>query len=175
MIQTVAIMAVVGSALIVLVALFVISRSRVAVPDGNKVVYRARRYYAIGLSLVLLVALGMTMGQTPYNAYANEPAAAEVSVVGRMWSWQMSVAGEKEGQPIVLPAGKVIDFAVDAVDVNHGFGIYDEAGRLLGQTQAMPGYTNHLRMVFEPGHYRVLCMEYCGLIHHMMFTEFAVQ
>ena len=64
---------------------------------------------------------------------------------------------------------------VTSADVNHGFGIYDADLRLVAQTQAMPGYTNRLRHTFAAeGTYRVLCMEYCGLVHHNMITEIKV-
>ena len=93
-----------------------------------------------------------------------------------MWSWQIQRAGGPPGAPLVLPSGKVIDFDVTGGDVNHGFGVYDPQGRLLGQTQAMPGYHNHLRMVFDvPGRYHVLCLEFCGIAHHVMLSEFTVR
>ena len=39
----------------------------------------------------------------------------------------------------------------------------------------MPGYTNVLRRTFaQPGKYRVLCLEYCGLVHHNMIAEIDV-
>jgi cytochrome c oxidase subunit 2 len=39
----------------------------------------------------------------------------------------------------------------------------------------MPGYTNVIRYTFTtPGTYRVRCLEYCGLGHHTMVTQFTV-
>jgi cytochrome c oxidase subunit 2 len=59
--------------------------------------------------------------------------------------------------------------------VNHGFALYDPDMRIVAQTQAMPGYTNVLRYTFrEPGVYRVLCLEYCGVGHHEMTAEIKV-
>ena len=55
------------------------------------------------------------------------------------------------------------------MDVNHGFAIYAADGRIVTQTQAMPGFVNRLvYRLLEPGRYRVLCLEYCGLAHHGM-------
>jgi len=174
--QMVGIVTLVVSLCAIAAAIFVGSRAREAVPGGNSPVYRVRTYYAMALIAVLLLGLVFTLGRTPYNAYAGIPAALEVEVEGRMWSWNIQAPGFEAGQPLVLPRGEVIDFAVTAADVNHGFGIYDEAGQLIDQTQAMPGYVNHLRVVFDtPGRYRILCLEYCGLIHHMMFAELIVQ
>ena len=49
------------------------------------------------------------------------------------------------------------------------------AGCLETQTQAMPGVTNRLVHTFtEPGKYRILCLEYCGLAHHGMMAELEV-
>jgi heme/copper-type cytochrome/quinol oxidase subunit 2 len=42
-----------------------------------------------------------------------------------------------------------VEFQVTSADVNHGFGIYDRSGRLLAQTQAMPGITNRLVYTFS--------------------------
>ena len=68
-------------------------------------------------------------------------------------------------------AGEPVEFRVTSADVNHGFGVYDATGVLVAQTQAMPGYVNRLTHVFEtPGTYQVLCLEYCGLVHHNMTT-----
>jgi cytochrome c oxidase subunit 2 len=58
---------------------------------------------------------------------------------------------------------------VTSLDVNHGFSLYDENGKLLGQTQAMPGYVNRLFVKFEKsGIYTAFCMELCGNSHHRM-------
>lgn len=157
-------------------AIFVGNRAREATSGGNAGVYRVRTFYAAALATVLLLGLTLTLGRTPYGASAAAPAAVRVDVEGRMWSWSIRSASAQEGKPLTLPAGELIDFAVTAADVNHGFGIYDESGQLIAQTQAMPGYVNHLRLVFDtPGRYRIFCLEYCGLVHHMMFAELIVQ
>lgn len=176
MIQVVGLLALVASLVILGVAVFVWVRAREHVPDGNAPVYRVRKYYAALLSAGLLAALFWTLPHAPYDAYADAEPAMRVEAIGKMWSWELKAAGEAPPGSLILPAGKLIEFEVKATDVTHGFGIYDGDGQLLGQTQAMPGYTNRLRMVFErPGRFHVLCMEYCGLIHHMMVTEFTVQ
>jgi cytochrome c oxidase subunit 2 len=39
----------------------------------------------------------------------------------------------------------------------------------------MPGYINQVRYTFtKPGRYRVLCLEYCGLVHHDMTANLRV-
>jgi cytochrome c oxidase subunit 2 len=78
-----------------------------------------------------------------------------------MWYWQLHPAQVESGRPVL--------FNVTSADVNHGLGIYDQDLRLLTQTQAMPGYVNKLAYTFtQPGIYRLMCLEYCGLAHHGM-------
>ncbi len=175
MIAFVGILSLVVALIMAAMAFFVLSRARVAVPDGNAPVYKVRKVYATILVVALVGALILTLGKTPYTAYAGQTADVQVEAIGRMWSWEFKVDGKTQ-PTLTLPKGKLIEFAVSATDVNHGFGVYDHAGNLIAQTQAMPGYTNRLRMVFDdPGKYHVLCLEYCGLMHHNMLTEFTIQ
>ena len=40
----------------------------------------------------------------------------------------------------------------------------------------MPGYVNRLRVRFDrPGTYPVMCLEYCGMSHHVMRGVIEVQ
>ncbi len=172
MIVIVGVIALVVASIAIAVAIFVGSRARKAVPNGNAVVYRVRAYYATLLIATFVVVLFVTLGHVPYNAYADVKPT-KIDVTGRMWSWELK--GSKPGA-VVVPSGAPVEFDVTSADVNHGFGIYDPQGHLIAQTQAMPGYTNKLRVIFEtPGKYHVLCLEYCGLVHQAMFTEFTVQ
>jgi cytochrome c oxidase subunit 2 len=119
-------------------------------------------------ALVVLgvVVMTMTLREWPHDASAPADALT-ITATGTQWSWEMSTQE--------IPAGKPVVFAVTSSDVNHGFGLYDESGAILFQTQAMPGYVNKVRYTFDkPGVYRVLCMEYCGLSHHEMIGELHV-
>ncbi|MBV8341096.1 MAG: hypothetical protein JO173_01835 [Gammaproteobacteria bacterium] len=90
-----------------------------------------------------------------------------VDVVGEQWDWRIT--------PAQVVAGRAVDFHVTSADVNHGFAIYDPVLRVIAQVQAMPGFDNVLRHTFEqPGTYRVMCLEYCGLVHHQMASEITV-
>jgi cytochrome c oxidase subunit II len=127
--------------------------------------------FLVGLALVATFATLIPFPVPPQanNAYAgaeNEKQVVEVS--GYQWYWTMSTDTVVTGKPVV--------FRVTGADVNHGFGIYNEDLKLLGQTQAMPGYTNKLVYTFnKPGKYRILCLEYCGLAHHAMIAELNVE
>ncbi len=120
---------------------------------------RAFMFVLLGLGVVLTV---ITVPPRLYTAQNQAvQSAQEVDVVGAMWYWQLSTAQVQTGRPVL--------FKVTSADVNHGFGIYDQDLRLLTQTQAMPGYVNRLTYTFtQPGTYRLMCLEYCGLAHHAM-------
>ena len=126
-----------------------------------------------GILFWVLIGLGVviTAVTVPPRLYIaqNQPlqSAQEVDVVGAMWYWQLSPAQVQAGQPVL--------FNVTSADVNHGLGIYDQDLRLLTQTQAMPGYVNKLTYTFtQPGTYTVMCLEYCGLVHHGMMGQLEV-
>lgn len=90
-----------------------------------------------------------------------------VDVVGLQWSWQIN--------PQTVRAGSPVEFRVTSKDVNHGFAIYAQDGRIVTQTQAMPGFTNKVVHTFtQPGTYRVMCLEYCGIGHAPMTAELKV-
>ncbi|PKL96837.1 MAG: cytochrome C oxidase subunit II [Gammaproteobacteria bacterium HGW-Gammaproteobacteria-8] len=129
--------------------------------------YRLRdRSFWILLAVVTPVLL-YTLTLMPYGADAEARDVQTVDVTGHMWYWKLSQNEFRAGEPV--------QFRVTSQDVNHGFGIYDEGLTLLAQTQAMPGYTNILEYTFQqPGAYRVMCLEYCGVAHHAMVAELTV-
>ena len=139
--------------------------------DATQVEVRAhaiRRWFFL---LLIVLGVGITAATlAPFpipNQHAPSQARQAVKVLGRQWFWELN--------PGLIKVGVPVEFQVTSADVNHGFGIYDRSGRLLAQTQAMPGITNRLVYTFtQPGKYRVLCLEYCGLAHHGMVLEFDV-
>jgi cytochrome c oxidase subunit 2 len=163
----------------------IISGASPALPVEDVIpkLFKIRRNYFLILIIVLTAFLWLTLPYFPYpNANSIEPAYS-ISVTGKMWSWDIGPVKDKqgnsvaaEGGAIALPLGTTLEFQVTSADVNHGFGIYDAGGRLLAQTQAMPGYTNKLLHTFkQPGTYHVLCMEFCGLAHHAMASTISVK
>ena len=120
-----------------------------------------------GLVLLFIPTIGYSLTRTPYASTLQQAPAAVVQATGHQWSWEIA--------PDTVPAGRLVEIRVTGTDVNHGFGVYDESGRLITQTQAMPGYTNVIRYAFPtPGTYRILCLEYCGLGHHTMSSQLVV-
>ncbi len=133
----------------------------------------ARRGYAIrGWWFTSLLAFFVAMFATsipffPYlaGATALQPAL-KVPVIAMQYAFIM---------PTHFPVNKAIIFEVTSRDVNHGFGIYNPQGHLVAQVQAMPDYTNYLRVIFhQPGIYTARCLEYCGPGHALMEKTFVV-
>lgn len=130
---------------------------------------KARRPYAIALVTLMLVVTVYTLRELPYDqpVYGEGIDPTVVEVEALQFGWDLSQTEFKVGEPI--------EFLVTSRDVTHGFGLYDEDMTLLAQTQAMPEYTNPVYITFtEPGTYEILCMEYCGLAHHLMTAEITV-
>lgn len=131
--------------------------------------YKARTFYGVALIVLLLAVSIYTLRDLPYNqpVYSADEEPVVVDVEALQFGWEISQTEFKVGEPI--------EFHVTSQDVNHGFGIYDEDMNILTQTQAMPDYTNEVYITFdEPGTYEILCMEYCGLAHHLMTAELTV-
>lgn len=130
--------------------------------------YRIRLFWFFALGGILVVAFLTALPYVPYAQHrlAAGPAAMHVGVTASQYSWAI--------KSDVTTGGKV-DFAVTSADVNHGFGIYDTSGHLIGQVQAMPGYTNHLILQFPAaGDYTIRCLEYCGPGHSSMYMTMHV-
>lgn len=166
---------------LVAIALFV-SRLRFADDAshaGTAKVYRVRAAYFAVLSLAVILGLAFTLPKTPYpGKLVGEKPDAVINVVSEMWSWTLTpgAGATTTDSGLVVPAGKLIEFDVSSKDVNHNFGVYNAAAHLVAQVQAMPGYTNRLFHTFDaPGHYTVLCLEYCGVGHQAMNIEFDVK
>jgi cytochrome c oxidase subunit 2 len=80
-------------------------------------------------------------------------------------------------QPIIIPAGKVVEFVVVSYDVTYGFGIFRKDGTMVFQMQVVPEpYKNTLKWVFdEPGFYDVRSTEYSGPQNPFMYVPNAIE
>ncbi|HEX7454790.1 MAG TPA: cytochrome C oxidase subunit II [Gallionella sp.] len=161
---------------VVLIALLAIAFIYVAVHsarDGNSAQIAAetgrwRSRLLWGVTLLCIPIVAYTLTTLPYARQAiSNIGVVEVQAKGYQWYWVLSQTE--------LPAGRPIEFQVTSADVNHGFAIYGPDMKILTQTQGMPGVTNVLRYTFEqPGTYKILCLEYCGVGHHTMMSELHV-
>ena len=120
------------------------------------------------LALVVVVGvfvIGISLFDLPYAS--GGAGRTVVKVTGGQFFWSLV--------PDRAPAGTRVRFDVTSVDVNHGFGLYDPHGHLIGSVQAMPGYHNKLDLTLaEAGVYRIRCLELCGLNHSTMLATFTV-
>lgn len=123
------------------------------------------RLFLILLAIIVPV-IGYTLTKMPYPKTSME-ISKTVNVTGHQWYWVIDDLTAKVGKPVL--------YRVNSADVNHGFAIYDPDLNILTQTQAMPGYTNELLVNYPAaGTYKVLCLEFCGLGHHVMAAEITV-
>jgi cytochrome c oxidase subunit 2 len=130
------------------------------------VAYWFRRWWLGFLAALLVVVVGAALLALPYASDAAS-SRLEVAVTGGQFYWAI--------QPAEIPAGTPVRFEVTSADVNHGFGIYDPDGEMVGSVQAMPGYDNRLDLTFDqPGRYQIRCLEFCGSLHHRMDGSFMV-
>ena len=129
-----AVLAVFLAVVLAFAALFVVvglaSSFDVGLERVRSVGYAIRRPWFIFLVALVVITLSTLAFWLPY-ASGGKPAT-EVRVVGGQFYWSLS--------PDRFRAGERVRFDVTSVDVNHGFGLYDPDGRLIGSVQAMPGY-----------------------------------
>jgi cytochrome c oxidase subunit 2 len=126
----------------------------------------SRRVLVLLLIILGAIVTTATLWVWPHRVIANA-STQTVNVTGHQWFWEFEPKTVKAGSPVV--------FNVNAGDVNHGLGVYSPDKRLLFQVQAMPGYLNRVEYTFDkPGTYQILCMEFCGIGHHLMSTNLTV-
>jgi cytochrome c oxidase subunit 2 len=159
-----AVLASLAAALFIGVA--VSSRSDVAYERVQHIGYALRRPWFVLLLLVGVVVIALTLFDLPYASGSCRDRTL-VKVTGVQFFWSV--------KPDRVPAGTPLRFDVTSADVNHGFGIYDPHGHLVGSVQAMPGYHNELDLTLKvAGIYRIRCLEFCGLDHAVMEGSFTV-
>jgi cytochrome c oxidase subunit 2 len=156
--------------LALLIVAFFVTVARQTVSDVpfervQAVGYWLRKRWLAFLCALLVLVVGLSLFELPY---AKGSPHMVVHVTGVQFAWIIT--------PSTLPRNTPIRFDVTSRDVNHGFGIYDPHGHLIGSVQAMPGYTNKLDLTFHTaGVYHVLCLELCGIDHHLMQASFTVR
>ena len=168
------------SAIIVSVFGFVYNSTRNPQPGWEvKKAYSFRGNLFYVLASLIIILLLFTFSMFPYAKAKEVP---EVVVPVEAQQFQFTVRSPDEihdangASTPVLPLNKLIEFRVTSKDVNHGFAIYSPEGDIISQVQAMPGYVNRLRVKFtQPGIYQILCLEYCGMAHHIMKAEIQIR
>jgi cytochrome c oxidase subunit II len=88
----------------------------------------------------------------------------EVVVLGSAWAFQP--------REIRVPAGAEITFIATATDVLHGMHIEGTKVNVM----LIPGQIARVNAVFrEPGEHLIICHEYCGAGHHLMYATLIVE
>lgn len=162
--------AVFGLLAFVLAAVFVVigaqAGTTVSVERVHQVGYWLRKRWLALLSALGVLVVGLSLVDLPY-ASGSATDRTTVKVTSGQFFWSLA--------PSEAPVGTPLRFEVTSVDVNHGFGLYDPSGHLIGSVQAMPGYHNKLDVTLsKPGLYRIRCLEFCGLSHSTMESAFRV-
>ena len=159
-----------GVLAVLLAVVFVVIGTQAGTEVGEQRVHDVgywmrRRWLALLVAIGVLV-VGISLFDLPYAG--GNPARREVvKVTGVQFVWVLS--------PDRVRAGTPVRFDVTSADVNHGFGLYDPHGHLIGSVQAMPGFHNKLDLTLnEAGVYRILCFELCGVNHSTMQNTFTV-
>ncbi len=165
--------ALVGMSLVALAFIFVVSQASrpadaAATRQSANTSNVLRRWLFGGFLVVLVGGSYLTLRPFPIPPqHAPLDIQQVVEVVGQQWAWQI--------KPDTVQAGSPVEFRVTSKDVNHGFAIYAPDGRIETQTQAMPGFTNKIVHTFtQPGTYKVMCLEYCGVGHAPMMSQITV-
>ena len=158
------------SAFVIFIFLLVLSRSgkRVEYAKVQKKAYFTRNIWFFLVFFTLVTTSYFTLKHLPFERAASQGTPIDVDVTAMQFGFDVSEDSYK--------VGDYVAFHVTSKDVNHGFGLYDDSMNIVAQTQAMPKYTNTVYYQFtKPGTYSIMCMEYCGVAHHIMKREIKVK
>lgn len=124
-----------------------------------------------GITLPAVVVVGL-MAATVVTAdrvatVGNPEEALVIDVTGHKFWWDVRYPDHdiRIANEVHIPVGQPVEIRVTSKDVIHSFWI----PQLGGKIDMNPGHENTLRLVaHEPGAYRGLCTEYCGVQHARM-------
>jgi cytochrome c oxidase subunit II len=116
---------------------------------------------------VLVFLLGLSIyGHRSLAAPPSEPVI-EIEVIGHRWWWEVRYPHEGivDANQIHIPSGQPVRIHLTSNDVIHSFWV----PQLTGKMDLNPGEINSIWIqADEPGIYRGLCAEFCGLQHANM-------
>jgi cytochrome c oxidase subunit 2 len=132
--------------------------------DTHKLAEFEKRWLSI-VATFLVALLAATIWFAPYGQ-STPPDAQIVHVTAEQFFWQI--------EPGKVRAHVPVAFVTRSNDVNHGFAIY-KGHEFIAQIQVVPGRSSTLFHTFEePGHYTILCLEFCGVGHQKMISSIVV-
>ncbi len=91
------------------------------------------------------------------------PPGSDVYLLARMWNWN----------PVLkLKKGVEYTLHLSSADVNHGFSLFP----INVNIQVVPGYDYALKITpNQAGDFRIICNEFCGILHHNMVGKIVVE
>jgi cytochrome c oxidase subunit II len=98
----------------------------------------------------------------------------EVHIVARMWNYDAGPDAGAPGAPptIHIPKGSQVTFYVTSRDIIHGFYLEDHSINL----EVIPGNIARGTVNFnKPGTYKIICDQYCGAGHQIMYGQVVVE
>ena len=132
----------------------------------------ALAYASVGLGMHLPTRAGhldprLVYRTPPFNhpgVRQTGPGRYEVVLVAQAWAFLPA--------QIRVPANAEVTFLATSADIIHGF---DVAGTRLNM-MLIPGQISRATYTFrEPGEHLLVCHEYCGAGHHLMFGKVTVE
>lgn len=129
-------------------------------------------YSAYGMGMHLpgregMVVPGEVRDTPPFDSpgvHEIGPDRYEVVMVGFAWAFQPS--------EVRVPAGSEVTFIATTTDVIHG--VHIEGTRV--NFMLIPGQIARVTYTFsEPGEHLIICHEYCGAGHHLMYGTVIVE
>ncbi len=143
------------------------SATRPAHVDHGRLARRENAWLVVVVVLLVSLLLG-TIWLRPYGEDGAAAAGGRVvNVTATQFAWRL--------EPSRVPAGEPLEFRIRASDVSHGFGLYDPDDKLVFQVQApADALQKEYATLKQPGIYRIVCLEFCGVGHHLMLDRLVV-
>lgn len=143
-------------------------------PSGTSETWISR-VEVLWITIVLVLFVGVNVISIKYmptfstaRAAITEQNIQNIDVTAQSWAYQIS---DRQ-----LEVGRPVRFSVKSTDTVHGFAVYHPDGRILFTMMLIPGVeqSSIIHTFTEPGKYKVRCLEYCGIAHHLMQDELIV-
>lgn len=133
--------------------------------DQERAKHREHGWLAIVVAF-LVTTLLLTIFLVPFGE-STQADAQKVNVVSQQFAFQVT--------PAKVKAGTQVEFTLTSRDTTHGFGVEYPTGGVAFQAQVVPEHTQRVRWTFkEAGIYPIVCLEYCGVSHHIMLSQIEV-
>lgn len=140
----------------------------------------------VTLVIFLLITgiMGFAMDMHPADGHVRTVPPEQVRTTPPFDKPGLYPVGENEYRAVVLaqvfnfapdtltvPKGATVHFYVTSPDVLHGIAIPGTTVNMM----ILPGHVTEFTYTFKkPGEYLMLCNEYCGVGHHVMFAKLIV-